>query len=90
MGEHWAKVADMPLGPIYCVHNGEIVCEEFMIAQADFAAGKSWTDLTPTPGLPPVDHMNIEFEPNGHEGFEIPHYDLHLYFITPEEVAAIQ
>src|SRR5687768_5429681 len=36
MGEHWANPKDLPLGPIYCVHKGKVVCLEFMISQADF------------------------------------------------------
>jgi hypothetical protein len=46
MGEHWGNPADMPLGPIYCVHEGKIVCLEFMIAQEDFAA-KAGADRRP-------------------------------------------
>lgn len=90
MGEHWADPSTLPLGPIYCVHNGKIVCLEFMISQEDFAAGKSWPTLAGMAGLIPVNHTNIGFEPHGHEGFEVPHYDIHMYFITPEEVANIQ
>ena len=90
MGEHWGNPADMPLGPIYCVHEGKIVCLEFMIAQEDFAAGESWPNLSGMEGLPPVDHVSIGFEPQGHEGFEVPHYDIHMYFLSPEEIAAIQ
>jgi hypothetical protein len=90
MGEHWGNPADMPLGPIYCVHGGKIVCLEFMIAQEAFAAGESWPDLSGMEGLPPVDHVSIGFEPQGHEGYEVPHYDIHMYFLSPEEIAAIQ
>lgn len=90
MGEHWANPADMPLGPIYCVHQGKIVCLEFMIAQEEFTAGKSWPELVGMDGLPPVNHTNISFEAEGHEGFEVPHYDIHMYFLSPEEVAKIQ
>jgi hypothetical protein len=90
MGEHWANPADMPLGPIYCVHEGKIVCLEFMMAQEDFAAGVSWPALAGIDGLPPVDHINISFEEHGHEGYEIPHYDMHFYFLSPEEIAEIR
>lgn len=90
MGEHWADPADLPLGPIYCVHRGKIVCLEFMIAQEEFAAGKSWPELAGMGGLPPVNHTNISFEAEGHEGFEVPHYDIHMYFLSPTEVAKIQ
>ena len=90
MGEHWGNPADMHLAPIYCVHEGKIVCLEFMIAQEEFAAGQSWPALTGMEGLPPVNHTNIGFEAAGHEGFEVPHYDIHLYFLSPEEMAQVQ
>lgn len=90
MGEHWGNPADMPLGPIYCVHEGKVVCLEFMIAQEEFTAGKSWPALAGMEGLPPVNHLNVGFEPSGHEGFKVPHYDLHLYFLSPEEMAKVQ
>jgi hypothetical protein len=90
MGEHWADPATLPLGPIYCVHKGKIVCLEFMMSQEDYASGKSWPALAGIEGLPPVDHLNIGFEAHGHQGFEVPHYDIHMYFLSPEEVAKIQ
>lgn len=90
MGEHWANPATLPLGPIYCVHEGKIVCLEFMIAQEDFAAGKSWPVLAGKEGLPAVNHTSIGFQPQGHEGFTVPHYDIHMFFLSPEEIAKIQ
>ena len=90
MGEHWANPADLPLGPIYCVHEGKIACLEFMISQEAFAAGESWPELAGMEGLPPVDHIRMGFEPQGHEGYEVPHYDIHMYFLPPDEIAAIQ
>jgi hypothetical protein len=90
MGEHWADPATLPLGPIYCVHRGKIVCLEFMIAQQEFTEGQSWPALAGMHGLPPVNHTRIGFEPAGHEGFEVPHYDIHMYFLSPAEVAQIQ
>jgi len=90
MGEHWADPATLPLGPIYCVHRGKIVCLEFMMSQADFEAGKSWPELSGIDGLPPVNHVDVGFQAHGHEGFEVPHYDIHMYFLSPEEIAQIQ
>ena len=86
MGEHWANPKDLPLGPIYCVMNGHVVCMEFMIAQKDFRDGRSFERLRPGLGdrQPPIDHMEFNFEPHGHEGFEVPHYDVHMYFVPPE------
>ena len=91
MGEHWANPADLPLGPIYGVSNGKIIFIEYMIDQADFVAGKSFLELSSKAGieLPPVDHIDFNFEPNGHEGYEVPHYDVHLYFVPHAEHMAI-
>lgn len=90
MGEHWANPANMPLGPIYCVHDGKVVCIEYMISQEDFMNGISWPILQGLTNLPSVNHLDIGFEPNGHPGYEIAHYDMHIFFITPEEKAQIQ
>ena len=87
MGEHWADPKNMPLGPIYCVMDGHLTCMEYMISQEDFAAGRSFTELRPWfdgGKQPPIDHIEFNFEPHGHEGYEIPHYDVHMYFVSPE------
>ena len=87
MGAHWANPKNLPLGPIYCVIEGRVTCMEYMISQDDFEAGKSFTELRPWfegAEQPAIDHIEFNFEPNGHEGYEIPHYDVHLYFVSPE------
>ena len=90
MGEHWANPKDLPLGPIYCVHKGKVVCIEYMISQADFQAGKSWRELAGLKNLPSIDHVNMGFEPKGHEGYEVPHYDMHIYFVSPAVLDTIK
>jgi hypothetical protein len=89
MGEHWAKPDDMPLGPIYCVIKGKVVCVEYMIGQGDFEAGASFEGmkfpLRDGAKLPPIEHVDVTFLPKGHEGYEIPHYDFHTYFV-PNQV----
>lgn len=90
MGEHWANPKDLPLGPIYCVYEGKVVCIEYMIAQQDFADGNSWPVLAGMTDLPSINHVDIGFEPNGHEGYEVPHYDLHIFFISPEKKEMIK
>ncbi|AZQ68644.1 hypothetical protein EF888_16805 [Silicimonas algicola] len=52
-------------------------------------AGKSCESLSGRTDLPSIDQINIGFEPQGHEGFPVPHYDVHIYFIPAAEVAAI-
>jgi len=80
MGQHWISPKAYPFGPIYGVFQGRLVFVEYMIAQEAFKAGKSWTGLRVPRGVR-VDHLDLEFLPKGHEGYEIPHYDLHIYFV---------
>jgi hypothetical protein len=82
MGEHWANPRDLPFGPIYGVYNGKIVFTEVMIDQKSFARGKGWRDiLHPLPGHR-IDHVDIAFNPHGHEGYPVPHYDVHAYYVA--------
>jgi len=92
MGEHWANPADMPIGPIYGVSNGKVIFLEFMIDQESFKAGKSFLELASKAGieLPSIDHVDFDFEPKGHEGYEVPHYDVHMYFISHDNHMAIK
>lgn len=84
MGEHWANPKDMPLGPIYGVYNGKLVFLEYM---PDKNLDKTVHDvpgtLVPTPSK--IDHFDIDWNPEGHEGYMVPHYDMHLYYISREE-----
>jgi uncharacterized protein YjiS (DUF1127 family) len=86
MGEHWARPEDLPLGPIYCVMDGRVICAEFMVAREDLLAGQSFEGLRLgiENGLPPVDHLELNAMPHGHEGYEAPHYDVHMYFVPPD------
>jgi uncharacterized protein YjiS (DUF1127 family) len=86
MAEHWARPEDLPLGPIYCIMDGKVIGAEFMIAQDDLLMGRSFERLRlgMKGKLPPVDHLELNYMPHGHEGYEAPHYDLHMYFIPPE------
>jgi hypothetical protein len=84
MGEHWANPKDMPLGPIYGVYNGKLVFFEYMPAKAlDKTVHDVPGNLVPIPSK--IDHFDIDWNPEGHEGYLVPHYDMHLYFITRDE-----
>ena len=87
MGEHWANPKELPNGPIYGVHNGKLIFLEYMVAQDDFIKGKNHTNLDGMKGLPSpsVVQTDIEYQGHGHPGFEIPHFDIHAYFISNEE-----
>ena len=90
MGEHWANLEDMPLGPIYLVYQGEVIGIEYMYSE-DMLSEVS----IPTPegveifnelanlGVDhQVDHFDVGYMSHGHEGFDVPHWDIHLYFIS--------
>ena len=81
MGEHWANPKNLPLGPIYGTYHGKLVFSEIMVDKKAFEAGRSFVDLLkPLPGYT-IDHVDIEFEPYGHTGYPIPHYDVHAYYV---------
>lgn len=85
MGEHWARLQDMPFGPIYGARGERVLFVEVMIAQADFESGQSWQNVLQSPGGQAIDHVDIHFEGQGHEGYEIPHYAVHAYYVTHDE-----
>jgi hypothetical protein len=87
MGQHWGLPTELPTGPIYGVEQGKLVFIEQMVSQEDFKNGKNHVDIPGMKGLPSpaVVHSDIEFLPAGHPGFEVPHFDIHHYFVTHEE-----
>jgi hypothetical protein len=81
MGFHYAAPGNFPLGPIYGWYQGQAIFTEIMLPQSAFAKGSSWTDvLKPLPGHQ-IDHVDIWFEPHGHPGYELPHYDIHAWYV---------
>ncbi len=88
MGEHWAALKNMPLGPIYGVYEGKPVFSEIMVSKAELDKGFSYDNLRALPGYH-IDHVNVEFEPHGHPGFTVPHYDVHAYYVSAEAEAKI-
>lgn len=85
MGYHYAKPANWPFGPIYGWYHGKPVFTEIMVSQKDFDRGSNWNDqLKPLPGYH-IDHVDVWFEPHGHPGYTIPHYDIHAYYVPHAE-----
>ncbi|WCK54273.1 hypothetical protein PP175_23785 [Aneurinibacillus sp. Ricciae_BoGa-3] len=88
MGEHWAKLDDMPYGPIWGAYKGKLVFFEYMFAkdtERDLVLGGN--QGAPTPSR--IDHAEVNWNPHGHAGYEVPHYDVHLYFISKDEQSKI-
>jgi hypothetical protein len=88
MGEHWASLKDLPTGPIYGVWQGKPIFTEMMISVKQLQNGFSYADIHALPGYT-IDHIDFEYEPNGHQGFPVPHYDLHAYYVSPAVQATI-
>lgn len=81
MGYHYANPKDLPFGPIYGYYDGKPTFTEIMVDQKLFESGKSWNEeLKPLPGYH-IDHVDVWFEPHGHPGYPIPHYDIHAWYI---------
>ena len=93
MGEHWANPANLPIGPIYLVHDEEVIGIEYMFTpnlmeEITTATPEGEMTFKQLPGLRVdayVNHLGIEFVPEGHEGFEETHFEVHLYFISAGE-----
>jgi hypothetical protein len=88
MGEHWAVLKNLPTGPIYGVWQGKPVFTEIMVSVAELEKGFSWANVRALPGYT-IDHMDFKYEPKGHPGYPVPHYDVHLYYVSPAEQAQI-
>jgi hypothetical protein len=90
--------AQETMGPIYMVYKGEVIGVEYMwsrdmlqeISIPTPEGAEVFEALAPVPVGATVDHMDITFVPEGHPGiYEVPHWDIHMYFISQEEKAAI-
>ncbi len=88
MGEHWVALKDAPLGPIYGVWEGKPIFTELMVTVKQLQDGFSYANIRALPGYT-IDHVDFKYEPNGHEGLPVPHYDLHAYYVSPAVQATI-
>jgi hypothetical protein len=85
MGYHYAVPSTLPFGPIYGWYNGKVTFTEIMVAKTSFENGMSWSEqLKPLPGQK-IDHVDVWFEAHGHPGYEVPHYDIHAWYVTHDE-----
>ncbi len=81
-GSLYVRSGDIPVGPVYMVHEGKVIGIEFMLAKEDFLSGKSYKDLA---GLNmEVDHVNVGLLSQGHEGYTRPHYHVDVYRVSKE------
>ena len=85
MGEHWANLKNLPLGPIYGTWEGKPVFTEIMVTVKQLNEGFAYQNIRALPGYA-IDHVDFRYEPHGHAGMPVPHYDLHAYYVS----AAVQ
>lgn len=88
MGEHWADLKNLPMGPIYGVWQGKPIFTELMVTVTQLQQGFSYANIRALPGYS-IDHVDFKYEPTGHQGLPVPHYDVHAYYVTPEVQATI-
>ncbi|TQM94602.1 hypothetical protein [Roseinatronobacter monicus] len=88
MGEHWAEPAALPLGPIYCVIEGRVVCVEYMFLASELASGAGWTEIATGMQTPPLTRIDMEYKADGVGPFQEPLYQRHPYFAKSEVLAA--
>jgi hypothetical protein len=94
MGEHWAD-PELPDAPTYLVYKGEVIGIEYiwsedMLQEVPGPPGETIKALAPLPVGAIVDHIDVSWmTPGVHPGPPVDHWDIHIYFITQAEKAAI-
>ncbi len=81
-GALYVEPQNIPVGPVYLVHNGEVIGIEYMLSKDEILSGKTYKHLN---GLGiKVDHINIGVMEEGHEVYESPHYHIDVYSVSEE------
>ncbi len=76
------RLQDLPFGPFYGVWERRLIYTEYRVTLGEAQGGKL-SNLKSLTG--PVDHVDIEWHPRGHPGYEVPHYDVYVFNIPHEE-----
>jgi hypothetical protein len=84
MGFHYARGKDWPMGPIYGWYKGKPVFTEVMPSKEQFDNGFDINNIKPLPGYT-INHVDIWYEPHGHPGMTMAHYDIHAWYIPHAE-----
>ncbi len=94
MGEHWINPA-VPTAPVYLVYKGEVIgiepiWTEDMMQEVPGPPGETIKVLPSIPVGVTVDHIDVGWmTPGVHPGPPGDHWEMHIYFITQAEKAAI-
>lgn len=80
MGYHYINPKNIPRGPLYGFYQGKATFTELMLTNAELLHS-DWNDqLKPLPGYT-IDHVDVWYEPHGHPGYEVPHFDIHAWYV---------
>ncbi len=96
MGEHWLN-PENPAAPVYLIHKGDVIGIEYLWTEdmmQDAPGPPSETIKVLASSLPvggvTVDHIDVGWmTPGVHDGPPVDHWEVHVYFITQAEKAAI-
>ena len=95
MGEHWLN-PENPTAPVYLIYEGEVIGIEYLWTEdiLQEVPGPPGTTIKVLPSSLPVgvtvDHFDVAWmTPGVHEGPPVDHWEVHIYFITQAEKAAI-
>lgn len=79
-GTQYALPKDIPLGPVYNVHEGEIIGIEYMIGKDELLVeSRNFLNL-PLNDMK-YDHINVGLLSEGHAGFPSPHYHVDVMMV---------
>jgi hypothetical protein len=88
LGTLYVNPATLPEGPFLAYdRQGNLVSSVYMIPLKDLRAGKPFNALTAAKAK--ADHVDIYYN-NGHAGVPEPHYHIVLWYISPQQVEALQ
>lgn len=95
MGEHWLN-PENPTAPVYLIYEGEVIGIEYLWTEdiMQDVPGPPGETIKVLPSSLPVgatvDHFDVGWmTPGVHEGPPVDHWEVHIYFITQAEKAAI-
>jgi hypothetical protein len=88
LGTLYVDPRTLPAGPFLAYdRQGNLVSSVYMIPLRDLRAGEAFSGLAAAKAL--VDHVDLYYN-NGHPGVPDPHYHIVLWYISPEQVKALQ
>jgi len=88
LGTLYVNPATLPVGPFLAYdRQGKLVSSVYMVPLKDLRAGQAFSTLATAQAK--ADHVDIYYN-NGHAGVPDPHYHIVLWYISPEEAAALQ